>query len=456
MQENEKKDSIFLSDIIRVVKKNIILIALIVMAITAMGGVYAFKFTTPVYRSTSSVVVQVPTTTSSTGDYDITASLRYVVTVADMISETSILEPVAEEYNMTYSQLRGSVSVSNAENSSLIRITVVHTSPEKAQEIANAIAAQVCSEAKEDGVFFFAVGYMKQSGFALRGTYSSPNKKLLVIVAFMAGCALACAVVFVKEFMSNKFKTKDEIEVVLDERVIGVFRNNKKLASKKEDFTDLVEVNVRNMEPYNMLLSNIKYANIDNPYKVIMGTSTVMDELKSTTVANFSNCISNNGKKVIVLDLDLRKPTLHKFFKVSKEDGIVEFLDGTSSKEQVIKHAACGVDLITTGKNVTNPVAILESIKLKQLIEELKVEYDYVIIDTPPVLACSDAQIVSKYADGVVYNVSMNQAHKKDIKEAISNLKAVEANIIGINVVKAELEKNSTQYYYYSKIDGDN
>ncbi|MGM9970492.1 MAG: polysaccharide biosynthesis tyrosine autokinase [Anaeroplasma sp.] len=455
-ENNNENNSITLNDIFRVIKKNIILIVSFIFAITLLGGVYVFCFTTPKYSSTSSVVVQVPVSNNSNNSqYDIVTSLRYVETVLDMIPETSILEPVAEkykdEYGITYSTLCSMISLSHTENSSLIRIKVSSSDPVLSQMIANSIAEQVVLEASEDGVLFFAVGFIKQTGYASKGVYSSPNKKLYIIISFLLGCVVSMAIVFVKEFMSNKFKTKEEIEAMFEEKVIGVFADDKTKKAKKDDREcTCLETNQRNMDSYNRLLNNIKYSNVDNPYKTIMITSTIMEELKSTTIVNLANCIVFNNKKVVVVDLDLHRPTIHKYFNTTNEAGVVDYCDGSMNIDNIIKHTDSGVDIVTSGKRVSNTVSIVGSNKLKTLIDELKEKYDYVLIDTPPTSLCSDSLVISQNVDAVIYNISINQAHKKNIKESINNLKSLKANIIGLNVTKA-INYKAEQYYYYNK-----
>lgn len=471
----EKEKSITLGDIIHVLWKNIILLGVITVVITLIGVVYTFGIAKPTYTSSASVIVAVPTN-SGVDNVDYANSIRATVTVADSIKENSILGPVVEKYNSefetqksvyipgtttlmslvdkkktTVEDLASSVSVNYTTNAFKITITVSNKNAELAQYFAAAIQEEVISEAKDDGVFFFAADSMSASSHAELGEYAKPNKKLYLIVAFLLGLVLGCVVIFVKEFMSNKFKTKAEIEAAFDDKIIGVFPDHKdKNCKSNSKDVHLLELTVRNMEPYNKLLSNIKYSNVENPNRVIEVTSTIPDELKSTTAANLAYCIANNNQKVIIIDCDIRKAVLHKTFGVEREKGIVEYSASEVTKEEVIKHTQYGVDIITAGRDVINPVAILESTKVKELVKELKEEYDYVILDVPPALACSDPQIVSTYVDGVIYTIAINQSKKKDIIDSLSNLKNIDANIIGLSITKAEVSKKDSYYYYYN------
>lgn len=438
----EENNSITLKDIGRVLFKNKFIILIIVAVVTVLGTIYTFAFTTPKYTSTSSIIVQVPAG-SSNSQYDIVSSLRYVDTVVDAITENNILGPVAEKNNIALKKLTKMVSVSNSTNSSLIRISIVCSDPELSQKLANDVATQVISEAKDGGVLFFAVNCISQSGEALVGIYTSPNKTLYLIISFLAGCVLAICVVFVKEFMSNKFKTREEIEQLLNSQVIGYFVDKK---NKNDENLALEELGPHDLESYNRLLNNIKYYNVDMPSKAIMITSSIKDELKTTTSVNLSQCMVLNSKKVILVDLDLHKPSVHKYFKLDRENGIVDYLTDDLEKDSLIQHTESGIDIITAGKSVTNCNSLLESQKLKDLINDLKGKYDYVILDTPPTYSCSDSSIIANIVDGIVYNVSMNYVHKNIAKDGINSLK--DKNVIGVNVTKGENNSNLKYYYY--------
>lgn len=477
----EKEKAITLGDIFHVLWKNIIMLGVITAVVTLIGIVYTFVIAKPTYTSSASVIVAVPTN-GGVENVDYANSIRATVTVADSIKENSILGPVVDAYNedikdgtitipgttdtvkvtgkksITAEALASSISVNYTTNAFKITITVSNKDPYVSQYFAAAIQEEVISEAvttKADGtkgVFFFAADSMSASSTAEVGEYAKPNKKLYLIVSFLLGLVLGCVVIFVKEFMSNKFKTKSEIEDTFTDKIIGVFPDHKEKNSKANSKdVYLLDLTVRNMEPYNKLLSNIKYSNVENPNRVIEITSTIPDELKSTTAANLAYCIANNNQKVIIVDCDIRKAILHKTFGVERENGIVEYSASEITKEQVIKHTQYGVDIVTAGRDVINPVAILESTKVKELIKELKEEYDYVILDVPPALACSDPQIVSTYVDGVIYTIAINQSKKKDIIDSLTNLKNVDANIIGLSITKAEVSKKDSYYYYYNQ-----
>lgn len=458
-QKTKNNNSITLSDILRVLKKNWILITIITSVIFAVGVVYTFVVVKPTFKSTSSIVVAIPEKAGAeigdTTQIDITSSRNITYTIIDTIPSKAILEGIAKDNNLTYSKLKSMVSVSANQNSFLIRISVVSGDAELSKKLANEIKDKVISEAsnsteEEKTSLFYAKGYIAEVDKATTGSYNAPNKKLYLIVAFLGGVVLAAVVVFIKEFASNKFQTADEIEG-LGLPILNTLVDDK---SKKKDKNSLIEPLPKNFEPYNKLISNIKFSNVDNPYKVVMFTSSVMDELKTTVCSNFAFTLAHNESKVLVIDLDTRKPRIHKTYSITKEKGIVEYLSGDIDKKTLIKKTEQNVDIITVGKDVVNPITLLESSKLMSLIDELKTEYDYIAIDTPPLTACNDAAIVSKLVDAVVFNIAINQGKKKEIKSSLEQLKDARANVIGINITKANT-RDRGEYYYYEYCDNN-
>ena len=455
MEANKNDDVIRLGDIFRVLWKNIILIAIITVAVFVVGIIYTFGIANPQYSSEQSFVVAVRD--NSTGDITTgTPSTTVINTVSGLVTVTNVLEPVATANNLSLNALRDMVTVTSATNNGIISITVECGDPDQAEKLANAIFASLEDYLERTSISDYYGCAVVEASPASQAVYTSPNKVLYLAIFLIGGLVVGCIVAYVKEFCSSKFRTRDDIESYLDEKVIGYFIDDKskdRNVSKAENerrSVELVKPSVRNYEPYNKLFTNIKYSDVDNPYRVIMFTSSQEKELKSSTLGNLACCLAYNKQNVVVIDMDMRKPIQHKMFKVPKDSGIIEYVDGSCSKDDIIKHTEYGVDVITAGKKVINPIVIIESSGFKKLIAELVKVYDYVLIDTPPALACSDAAAISKLCDGVIFNVAMRDVKKKKAAIALQSLKDVDAKIIGVNVTKAEASRHDDSYYYYS------
>ena len=286
MEANKNDDVIRLGDIFRVLWKNIILIAIITVAVFVVGIIYTFGIANPQYSSEQSFVVAVRD--NSTGDITTgTPSTTVINTVSGLVTVTNVLEPVATANNLSLNALRDMVTVTSATNNGIISITVECGDPDQAEKLANAIFASLEDYLERTSISDYYGCAVVEASPASQAVYTSPNKVLYLAIFLIGGLVVGCIVAYVKEFCSSKFRTRDDIESYLDEKVIGYFIDDKskdRNVSKAENerrSVELVKPSVRNYEPYNKLFTNIKYSDVDNPYRVIMFTSSQEKELKA-------------------------------------------------------------------------------------------------------------------------------------------------------------------------------
>lgn len=192
-------------------------------------------------------------------------------------------------------------------------------------------------------------------------------------------------------------------------------------------------------EAYRTLRTNIQFSSVDNEVQTIMITSSGPGEGKSTTSSNLAAVMAESGAETIIIDCDQRKPTLHKKFLVSNKKGLSDVLAGKAEfKDAVVSTGIDNLDLLTSGTKPPNPSGLLASRRMKTFIEELKEKYRYIIVDTPPVIAVTDAQIVSTYVDGCILVVASSQADRDAALKAKKLLEKVNANILGTVLNKVE------------------
>jgi capsular exopolysaccharide synthesis family protein len=205
-------------------------------------------------------------------------------------------------------------------------------------------------------------------------------------------------------------------------------------------------------EAYRILRTNIQYSSVDNPLKIIAITSAEAEEGKSTIAGNIALSFSENNKSVLIIDCDLRKPSIHKKFKISNLNGLSEVLTGKETLEDCIKIYHNNLCILTSGTVPPNPAEMLNSNAATRLLELLKSKYDLIILDTAPILAVADAQIISAKADGTLIVVRAMKTKRESVIEAKNLLNKVGANIIGIILNRVPNSRMKyTKYYEESK-----
>lgn len=455
-EENER--SITLGDLLTAVKKNILMVVIITVVISTIGFIYTFFIVKENYKSSTTVVVTISESGDSTKADDINNSFKLIQTVVELVSQDSVILPVAKKYAVSGKEtefalaLKKNLNVSYQSSSFLVTISVNGPDPLKTQVYANEITSSlinVCNTDKSlQKLLSDSVSVMTEASL---GIYDSPNKLLYLSAFCFGGIILGVLASFIKEFMSNRFKSKEEIISVLSCDVIGSLYDLNKL----NDNISLVNLNEKTSRimAYSRLYSNLKYLSFSSYAKTIMVTSTGEGELKTTTVANLGCVMAMNKKKVLIIDMDFRRPEVYKLFKLSIKGGITDYLDGNNSYKEIIKSTQEGVDIMTVGQRLLNPGVVIDSEGMKELLKEAKLNYDYILIDTPPLLAASDAIAIAKMSDGVIYNVGINKYKKNIVFDSFNSLKKTGINVLGLNVTFMPLSKNNYNYYYSDNND---
>lgn len=208
------------------------------------------------------------------------------------------------------------------------------------------------------------------------------------------------------------------------------------------------------VEAYRSLRTSIKFSLIDKPIKTIVVTSSLAGEGKSTVVVNLAYSLSQDGARVLVIDCDLRKPSIHENFLLANEKGLTDVLFGKSDLKGVPKKIEDSLFLITAGTILPNPPEILGSKEMENLIKELKINFDYIIIDTPPILPVSDTLLLVSKADATLIVVKARKTKEKMVKESYERLIEAKANVIG--TILNESDKSLDNKYCGNYGDGKN
>ncbi|WP_426357582.1 GumC family protein [Pseudocolwellia sp. HL-MZ19] len=280
-----------------------------------------------------------------------------------------------------------------------------------------------------------------------------PNVELIIVLAGFFGVFFGVVLAFVREALNNTFKTPDAVEEQLKLASLGitpVVKINKKTATPEKQYLD------DSLSPFaesiNTIRTGLLFSNIDNPPKTILVTSATGSEGKSTMAMNLAAAYSNLGK-TLLLEVDLRKPSVAKNLGITNKLGLTDLISGnvSSASEILYKDNDEKLNVITCGTIVRNPLELLSSKKFKDVLTSLQTHYEYIILDGPPTLPVSDSCILANKVDGVVFAVKAEDTRIKVAKEAVTRLQKLNANIIGAVLTVAEPHKMS--YYgdhYYS------
>lgn len=201
-------------------------------------------------------------------------------------------------------------------------------------------------------------------------------------------------------------------------------------------------------EAYRSLKTNIQYSSFDKEYKTIVVTSANPGEGKSTTAGNLALTLAEGEAKVLLVDCDMRKPSMHKNFRVTNTYGISDVLLQKQKVMDVAHMYNKNLSIITAGKIPPNPAEMLASKAMTLFLKEMKEHFDYIVLDTPPVQAVADAQILSTKVDGTLVVVRAGVTKKDDVHNSVASLKKVNANIIGTVLHAVDNSKNKYYYYY--------
>lgn len=205
-------------------------------------------------------------------------------------------------------------------------------------------------------------------------------------------------------------------------------------------------------EQYRTIRTNIQYSSVDQELRAIMVTSTGPGEGKSTTVSNLAVVFAQQGKKVLLVDADLRKPTMHHTFNVSNTVGFTSVLTKQAKLMEAIDHTEeKELFILTSGPIPPNPAELLSSKSMEQLVDEMKTNFDIVLFDTPPLLAVADPQIIANQCDGSILVVYSGKTETDQAVKAKDLLKNAKSKLLGVVLNHKKISQTNYYYYYGTK-----
>ncbi len=296
-----------------------------------------------------------------------------------------------------------------------------------------------------------------------------PNIPRNLAFAFMLGLTSGVGLAFLLEGLDNTVRTTEQAQMISGLPPLGMIplgsrtareggANAKRLviASSKEAVELITQVRPQSQmaESYRALRTSLLLSNLGAPPRVIMVTSALPQEGKTTTSINCAVVLAQKGIRVLLIDADLRRPSIHKTLGMGPRSGLSNVLTGSATLEQAITRSSIlpNLDVLPAGTPPPNPAELLASTNMRDVLQQLRGQYDHVVVDTPPTLSVTDAVVLSPRADAIVLVIRSGQTTKQALRRSRDILMQVNAKVSGVLLNAVDL--CSPDYYYYYEYQG--
>ena len=290
------------------------------------------------------------------------------------------------------------------------------------------------------------------------GAAISPRPLVNTLLAAIVGAMLALGIVFLIEYLDDRIKTPQDLLSILNTPILGTIARLPQQGKRRQQDTQTNRQTslITSLEPrhpvteaYRSLRTNLQFSSVDETLRSLLVTSATPGEGKTTTAANLAVVFAQAGHSVILVDADIRKPQQHKIFDLPKSPGITEALvsNNTPTSFFLRETQVPNLRILTSGKDAPNPAELLGSNRMKQLLQELQQEADFLVVDAPPLLAVTDAQVLANTADGVLLVVNTEKTPRAMVARGAEAILRANGRILG--VVLNRLANSARGYYYY-------
>ncbi|MCX7872729.1 MAG: polysaccharide biosynthesis tyrosine autokinase [Verrucomicrobiae bacterium] len=270
-----------------------------------------------------------------------------------------------------------------------------------------------------------------------------PNKVLNISLGVIFGLILGIGLAFFIEYLDTSVKTIDDVERALQAPVLAVIPQN--VSSLLDEGPDSSHA-----EAYRVLRTNILFSRKNPKANTLAVVSAGAGEGKSTTIFNLAVIFAQNGHRILLVDSDLRRPSLHKILRVSNSIGLTNYLLNQKTLEEVIQTTPQeGLDFLPSGKLPSSSMGILSSPKMKELVAELRQRYDYVFFDSPPIMGVSDASVLASLVDMTIQVIQYRRYPQPMTIRCKQMVEKVGGNLVGIVLNNITMTSDASYYYYY-------
>ena len=436
--------------------------ALILVAVLGAGAalVGTLLFVTPQYESSAMFYVNngslsLGSASISLSAGDINASRGLVDTYIVILGTRETLNDVIDYagVDMTYSQLSGMISAEAVDETEIFRVTVTHPDPETAHKLADAIS--YIFPKRIDSIIESTSAQVVDAA-VIPAAPSSPSYTRNTLIGFFVGLVLVAVIVILRELFNVSIRTEEDIARACDYSVLATVPdmlsptknsayygngNQKRQAVVTSGGEPVVlggKICFAAAEAYKLLRTKLQFSFADEKNCHVIGVcSALSGEGKSLTAINLAYSMAQLDKKVLLIDCDMRRPSVAAKLSISRYPGLSGYLAGQNDLVEVIhteaiKSEEASFHVITSGQTPPNPIELLSSAKMRKLLERLRQAYDYVILDLPPVVEVSDALAVANETDGMLLVVRQNRCDQNVLSAAVRQFEFVNSRVLGV------------------------
>ncbi|WP_156252045.1 polysaccharide biosynthesis tyrosine autokinase [Pseudactinotalea terrae] len=448
-----------LTDYLRIVRKN--WIAIIVITLLGIGAALTYSLLqTPQYSATTRVFVS--TQSGDTGaelaqgnNY----TLSRVKTYAQMATSERVLSGVVETLELDVSpfDLAQHVSATTIIETTIIEITALDADPGQSAEIADQAAASLAAavdEVESVGGQPSPVRLTTIQNARVPETPISPRTTLNIALGAAVGLVIALGLAVLREVLDTRIRSARDLEAATPHPILATIAFDPK--AKQRHLVVHTEPTSPRAEAYRTLRTNLQFVQVDDRHRTFVVTSSMPEEGKSTTSANLALALASANQTVLLVDADLRRPRLDEYLGIEGSVGLTDVLIGRARITDTVQQ--WGRDrlyVLPAGRTPPNPSELLDSKAMTALLEQLRPEFDWVIIDAPPLLPVTDAALLAGRSAGVLLTVAANKTTEHQLKAALEHLNTVDAAIAGIVFTKAPVKGPDAYMYGYEPRTAD-
>ncbi|WP_237570584.1 polysaccharide biosynthesis tyrosine autokinase [Mycolicibacterium lacusdiani] len=447
-----------LRDFAKLVRNRWITVA-VTSIIAVLAALAVTLLTTPLYEASTRLFVS--TTTSGASATDLYQGNRLSQERVLSYSELLMGETLAQRtinklgLDMPAAELRENVNASAKPDTVLLDVHVLDESPVQARDVANALSNEFVVmvrelETPEDGSMPDARVVVEQRA-SLPAEPVSPNMLLNLLVGLAAGLVVGLGLAVLRDQLDNTVKDRQTLEETTGVGLVGSIPVNKE--RRAEPAIPFASDNSAIAEAFRKLRTNLQFLAVDDPPRVIVVTSSMPSEGKSTTAINIALALAEADHSVVLVDGDMRRPKLDSYLDLVGKVGLSTVLSGRASLSEVLQTTKySGLSVLTSGGTPPNPSELLGSMAAKNVLSELRAKFDFVIVDSSPLLAVTDAAILAAGSDGVLIMARFGQTKRDQLEHAVGNLDDVGARLLGaVFTMTPERGKSSYSYTYYGE-----